>query len=162
MRVSFVAIMAAWHCTLTAQALQLHQLEPPIDASADEETELVQTEFLSGLFAADQLEPMDCAELDNETMFAQTEFLAGLLAAGGGGGTCKSGPGHQNTPTINIVDTSQKQEHKLVPTITKGDHAATEKAHAKMAEAMVAHAKRAVEAHTVDAVAKLSKSGKAT
>ena len=76
-------------------------------------------------------------------------------------GTCKAGPGHQNTPTINIVDTSQNQEHKLVPTVTKGNNAGTEQAHAKMAEAMVTHAKRAVEAHTVDAANKLAKHSKA-
>ena len=84
-----------------------------------------------------------------------------MLLAGGGGGTCKSGPGHQNTPTINIVDTSQKQEHKLVPTITKGSASKTTDAAKKVGEAMVDHAKRAVEAHTNDAIAKLSASSKA-
>ena len=66
--------------------------------------------------------------------------------AGGGGGTCKCGPGHQNTPTINIVDTSQKQEHKLIPTITKTSAKSVEDAHKKVAQAMIVHAKKAVEA----------------
>ena len=48
-----------------------------------------------------------------------------------------------------------------MPTVTKGNNAGTEQAHAKMAEAMVTHAKRAVEAHTVDAANKLAKHTKA-
>ena len=79
-------------------------------------------------------------------------MIPGMPAPGGGGASCKAGPGHQNTPTINIIDTSQKQEHKLVPTHTSGHHHATAAAKRHVQEAAHHHAKEAVQKHAAQAV----------
>ena len=53
------------------------------------------------------------SDIDNDIEkpnLAQTEagFLGALMGGGSPPPACKAGPGHQNTPTINIIDTSQK------------------------------------------------------
>ena len=65
----------------------------------------------------------------------QSEMIPGL-PIGGPKAQCKAGPGHQNTPTINIIDTSQKQEHKLKPTFTEGRHHLTESVKRQVREAV--------------------------
>ena len=75
---------------------------------------------------------------------AEAEMIPGMPGGAPPGASCKAGPGHQNTPTINIIDTSQKQEHKMVPTHTAGHHHMTAQAKRHVHEAAHHHAKEAV------------------
>ena len=50
-----------------------------------------------------------------------------------------------NSPTINIVDTSQEQIHKLVPQKQPALHAGYMEAHNKIANAMNTHVKKALD-----------------
>ena len=75
--------------------------------------------FVTAVLTATLALAADLKQSENAQLAAQVDseiipIITGLME-GGGGTPCKSGPGHQNTPTINLVDTSQKQFHQFVP-----------------------------------------------
>ncbi len=72
------------------------------------------------------------------------------MASGGQG--VEAGPGHNNNPTINIVDDTTRQEYKLVPVLLEGHRKTIRDLHGKITD-HVEHLAEKLVKHKVSAAA---------